>query len=369
MSLPTTNPGPRALRLVDSTMAQRDIEEVDPLTDPLWQRLLDRTDSSVFHSPAWMAVLAETYDFKPAALVTLDDSGEPVAGIPFVRVEDLIGERIVSLPFSDYCDPLVGDQEKWNRLAAQLIGEERPVVLKCLHNSVPLADGRFTQVNRAKWHGLDLKADQETIWKGINEAARRAIRKAEKDGVVVSIAEDEETVHAFFEMHFRSRKYKYHLLAQPYQFFQNIWRLILERGNGALMVATYEGEVIAGTLYLEWQDKLFYKFNASIPAHLGHRPNDLLIWKGIQYAKDKGLSYLDFGLSDWDQEALVQYKRKFATEEKTISILRHSPSQGSSKQEKEGRALISRLATLFTDEGVPDMVTNQAGILLYRFFV
>ena len=369
MSLPITNPGARALHLVDSTAAQQNMVEVDPLRDPVWQRLLDRTDSSVFHSPAWMSVLGETYGFKPTALVSLDSSGEPVAGIPFVRVEDLIGERIVSLPFSDYCDPLVGDQEKWNRLASQLVDEEHPVVLKCLHNPIPLADGRFSQVNRAKWHGVDLRSDLETIWKGINEAARRAIRKAEKDGVAVSIAEDEETVRAFFDMHFRSRKYKYHLLAQPYQFFQNIWRLILERGNGALMVATYEGEVIAGTLYLEWQDKLFYKFNASVPAHLSHRPNDLLVWKGIQHAKEKGLSYLDFGLSDWDQDALLQYKRKFATEEKTITILRHSPSQESSKQEKEGRALMSRLAELFTHEGVPDMVTEQAGILLYRFFV
>ena len=139
MSLPRTNSTPRGLRLVHSPAPQYSIVEVDPLVDPSWQQLLERVDSSVFHSPAWMTVLAKTYDFEPAALVVLDGPGEPVAGIPFVRVADLIGERVVSLPFSDYCDPLVGDRETWEGLAARLLSEECPVVLKCLHNDVPLS--------------------------------------------------------------------------------------------------------------------------------------------------------------------------------------------------------------------------------------
>src|SRR5450759_872046 len=100
LSLPRTSSTPRGLRLVDPPAPRYSIVEVDPLVDPSWQQLLDRVDSSVFHSPAWMKVLAETYDFEPAALVVLDGTGEPVAGIPFVRVADLIGERVVSLPFS-----------------------------------------------------------------------------------------------------------------------------------------------------------------------------------------------------------------------------------------------------------------------------
>jgi CelD/BcsL family acetyltransferase involved in cellulose biosynthesis len=369
VSLPRTNPRPRGLHLVDSPVAQYGIVEVDPQVDPSWQQLLDRVDSSVFHSPAWMRVLAETYGFELTAQVALDTAGKPVAGIPFATVRDIVGDRLVSLPFSDYCDPLVRDHSEWNFLSKELLTKGCPVVLKCLHNGIPLLDGRFVQVNRAKWHGLDLGPDLETLWLGLDEAARRAIRKAQRDGVVVRIAEDEETLRIFFEMHLRSRKYRYHLLAQPYQFFQNIHRLILEPLNGALMVATYRGEVIAGTLYLEWKDRLYYKFNASDPTHRGHRPNDLLVWEGIQYAKARGLRYLDFGLSDWDQETLVEYKRKFASEEKTISVLRYSPPSGTPNRERETRALLSRLTQLLTEDSVPDNVTERAGELLYRFFI
>jgi len=48
--------------------------------------------------------------------------------------------------------------------------------------------------------------------------------KSQREGLVVRLAQSEEELRAFFEMHLKVRKYKYGLLAQPYRFFQNIWR-------------------------------------------------------------------------------------------------------------------------------------------------
>src|SRR2546430_8724635 len=36
----------------------------------------------------------------------------PISGIPFFRISDMLGKRIVTLPFSDYCDPLVSDRSE-----------------------------------------------------------------------------------------------------------------------------------------------------------------------------------------------------------------------------------------------------------------
>jgi CelD/BcsL family acetyltransferase involved in cellulose biosynthesis len=94
---------------------------VDPRTDPLWQKLVDQHPSDAFHSPGWMRVLSDTYGFEVNAYVLLDNSGEPKAGIPFGRVADFKGERIVTLPFSDYCDPLVGEIDHWQRLTEPLL--------------------------------------------------------------------------------------------------------------------------------------------------------------------------------------------------------------------------------------------------------
>ena len=93
-----------------------------------------------------------------------------------------------------------------------------------------------------------------------------------------------------------------------------------------------------------------------------------MLWEGIKYAKTHGFKFLDFGLSDLDQEGLLRYKRQFATEEKRIYFLRHRPSEVQTIQEQQIRRLLPALTNLFTDEQMPDNLTEQAGEVLYRFF-
>jgi CelD/BcsL family acetyltransferase involved in cellulose biosynthesis len=344
------------------------IVSVSPEIDPLWQDLIEQRRSDVFHSPGWMRVLTETYDFQVQAYVVLDEAGHPVTGIPFCHIKDFQGERLVALPFSDYCDPLVGEPAHWRLLLDKLLAEQVPLAVRPLHCDTALTDERLAMVNQAKWHGMDLRPDLDTLWRGLHSSARRAIRKAEGTGVVIRTAECKEDLRAFFELHLGVRKYKYHLVAQPYRFFESIWDHFVENGRGFLKVAVHQDEIIGGVLFLAWKDKLYYKFNASAPTHLSLRPNDLVVWNGIRFGKTKGYTYLDFGLSDWDQEGLVGYERKFATEEKTISFLRYSPNRTPTEGQIQLRGLLSQMTDLFTDEAVPDTVTEKAGDILYQFF-
>jgi CelD/BcsL family acetyltransferase involved in cellulose biosynthesis len=340
---------------------------VDPQTDRLWCQLVNERASSAFHSPAWMRVLAETYHLDVRAIVLLDELGRPRAGMPFCRISDIMGERVVSLPFSDYCDPFVGGADDWSRLVDGLLAEGCPISIRCLHSRLPCADDRFTLVKQARWHGADLRADLASLWRGLHDSSRRAVQKAQRQGVVVRLARDTEELRAFHDMHLRVRKYKYHLLAQPYAFFERIWRHFVAEGRGALLLAIHEDRIISGVMLLEWQDVLYYKFNASVPATLACRPNDLLMWETIRYGKARGCSQLDLGLSDWDQEGLIRYKRKFATCEGVISSVLHSPDTEQLRQQREMRSMFGRLTNAFTDESVPDEVSKTAGELLYRF--
>ena len=344
------------------------IVHVDPRIDPIWQTLADRAPSSVFHSPSWIQVLTDTYGWQASAYVVLNDRGEPQAGIPFCRIADMMGERILALPFSDYCDPLVNDQQCWDYLVDCLLPHRCPISLRCLHNDLPLLDKRFAVVKQAKWHRLDLKPDLDQVWQGIDDSTHRAVRKSQREGVEVRVARSESELRAFFDMHLKVRKYKLGMLAQPYLFFQNIWRHFVDTQNGFLLLAVYQDKIVAGDFFLEWKDTLYYKFNASLPADLSHRPNDLLIWEGIQRGKARGFDFLDFGLSDIDQEGLVRYKRKFGTEEKIISFLRHTPNGLPNLAEKLTRDLLTQLTRRFTDQMVPDPVTEKAGEDLYRLF-
>jgi CelD/BcsL family acetyltransferase involved in cellulose biosynthesis len=341
---------------------------LDPVADPRWSALVEARQSSVFQSPAWLGVLRDTYGLDVQADVLVDEGGDPIAGMVYAELHDMMDPRIVSLPFSDFCDPIVDDAGAWEALIGPLLAKGCSLSLRCLNSQLPRGDARFEVTNQAKWHAVDLQREPDDIWDSLHPSARRSIRKARAGGVTVREAESREDLRAFFELHLRLRKYKYRLLAQPYRFFEHIWDAFIAPGDGALMLAVVDDEIIGGVMFLEWNDALCYKFNASSAEHLALRPNDLVVWEGIEFGQRKGLRYLDFGLSDSEQEGLVRYKRKFATEEREIYFFEHPPQGSPSEADRAMRALLPRLTEIFVDETVPDEVTERAGDLLYQFF-
>ncbi len=95
--------------------------EIDPIVDPKWDKLTRTVDhGSLFSSVSWLRVLQKTYGFSLIATVAEDVAGHVVGGIAHVLVSDLRGERIISLPFSDFCDPLVAKPEVWSTLVDAL---------------------------------------------------------------------------------------------------------------------------------------------------------------------------------------------------------------------------------------------------------
>lgn len=341
---------------------------IDPVVDERWADLAAHHGGDVFHAPAWLRVLQRTYDLPIRANVVVDAAGTAEAGWVYSPVTDMMDRRVVSLPFSDFCDPLVQTRAEWAAVSDGVITPGSRVQLKSLHCPVPLDDPRLETVGRARWHAVDLARDVDEMWEAISPSARRSIRKARKEGVHLRVGESREDMRAFFDMHLRVRKYKYGLLAQPWTFFEAIWDELLAAGTGAVVLAYRGSDLLGGVVFLEWNGTLYYKFNASVAEQQGLRPNDLVIWHAIELGAERGLDRLDFGLSDWDQEGLLRFKRKYATEEKTIHTLRSQPLDGPSDQETAYRRLLPELTALFTDPGVPDAVTEAAGGLLYRYF-
>lgn len=340
---------------------------IDPINNSLWHNLIQtHCFASVFHSPDWLRTLVDTYQFEVKAVVKTNGNGQAVAGMPYCLLDDQRGKRIISLPFSDFTDALVDNMDEWDALVQRLLAEACPIITRQLHNTVPLQDERFTLTNRAKWHGIDLQPDLDTLWNSLHDSARRAIRKSQRQGIRIRIAEKDE-LRKFFKLHLGVRKYKYHLLAQPYAFFENIWENLVESGQGLILFAECDDMVIGSLFFLCWGDVFTYKFSATNQDELQHRPTDILLWEAMQYGKAHGFKLLDLGLSDWDQEGLLRFKRKYASEEKTISFLSYTPV-GYVPPENPLGSTLNELTDLLTRPDVPDEITEKAGDLLYRFF-
>lgn len=341
--------------------------DLDPLADPSWTSLVDAHDGHLFVSRPWLTALAATYGLHYRATALLDDTERARAAVCAAHVDDLSGPRLVSLPFSDFADPLTTDPASSMALLESLTRHGLPVHLRARSSSIP----RIVPLRRtttAKWHGVDLSGGLQELQAHFHPSARRAIRRATASGVEIEPRKDHEALRDFFDLHLRVRKRKHRLLAQPFSLLEALWEAFIQHDKGVLMLATHDGDVIAGTLYLHWGSSVYYKFNASDPARLELRPNDLLIAAGIEYAHARGATLLDFGLSDASQDGLLRFKRKFASHEEDIVTLQHLPEEWDATREQQVRALLHDLTRLLTEDGVPDHVTESAGSLLYRHF-
>jgi lipid II:glycine glycyltransferase (peptidoglycan interpeptide bridge formation enzyme) len=192
------------------------------------------------------------------------------------------------------------------------------------------------------------------------------VRHAQRSGIVIRAGSTFEDARAFYELHVHTRKYKYHLLPQPLQFFHHLVEIFAPSDRILVLIAELNGKPVAGLLLLQWDNKLYYKFNASSSRHA--RPNELLIWHALLAGHERGLDRLDFGISDLDQPGLVAFKRKFATEERDVHFLEANPYGYRNEQGEQAQRLLGQLTRLLTLPSVPDEVTTAAGDELYRFF-
>jgi CelD/BcsL family acetyltransferase involved in cellulose biosynthesis len=339
---------------------------VDPRVDPRWRELAAGPHGSLFTSPAWLDAMCATYGLRPEARVTVDAEGCAVGGFAWVPIEDMRGPRLSSLPFSDRAEPLVADEYGWKELSSDALDTGVPLTLRCFDDAVLIGDPRLDVVGTAAWHGTPLAGTVDDLRARLGGTARRNIAASVRGGVRIDADRSLQGIRAFHGLHVRLRKRKYRLLAQPLEFFERIWEAFAPH-DGVVTLLAYVGDtLIAGAVLLTWNDTLYYKFGASTPEHLPLRPNDAVFWAGIRWGLERGLTWLDWGLSDLDQPGLIAYKRKWATTERRIVTLR--PTGTPQPGHREVDDVLGELTRLLTEEDVPDHITEKAGRLLYRYF-
>jgi CelD/BcsL family acetyltransferase involved in cellulose biosynthesis len=343
------------------------IVELDPRTDLRWRDLVERAGGSLFHSPEWTQVLTDTYAWAPRAFVSVR-AGAPVAGIAWCRVSDPGGERVVSLPFTDYCGPI--GEPPYDAVLDAVDALGLPTRIRVLADGAGALDAAAPlgprTVATTRWHGIDVAPDPAAVWSRMTSSARRAVRKARREGVVVEERADVGFVPRFLRLHTGVRKAKYGMLPQPRAFFDALRARFAPLGAWHPLAAVRDDRVLAATLYLRWGDTLYYKFNASDATTLECRPNDLLMWAGIELASRLGCRRVDLGASDDDQPGLIRFKRGYADHEREIQVRISGPPppRGATRW----RSCVDELAQRFTDPAVPDDLTEHAGDLLYRYF-
>ena len=101
---------------------------INPIDFPHWnESLRSLPGHTFFHTSSWADVLHRSYGYKPVYF-TIWEGDTLSALLPCMDIDSVLtGKRGVSLPFTDYCEPLVSDSGQFEELfaAAVAFGKKR----------------------------------------------------------------------------------------------------------------------------------------------------------------------------------------------------------------------------------------------------
>lgn len=301
-------------------------------------------------------------------MAAFDEAGRLRAAVPMMLVDSwFTSRRLVGLPFSDMCQPLISD-DAYGLLALR-VAQEQVNALSAASlelRGAPVAnplDFGFSNGTNFLRHVIDLESDVAAIESRLHSSARRAIRKAEREGLTVRRANDIESMRRFYRLMVLTRR-KHGLLPQPWRFFENIHRHLFSTGAGHLLLAEWRGRPVAGDLLLRFRDELLYKFNASDPRFLHLRPNNLLLWQAICTGSQLGCRTLDLGRCEEGNEGLRRFKLLWGSREERLSYYYFPENAGGGLI----RAGVARSGLAMFVKYAPLAALETLGSALYRNF-
>jgi len=345
-----------------------DIYEVDPLRDPRWQKLLDQhPQASIFHSVGWLDALHRTYGYEPVVLTTSPPESSLENGLVFCRIRSWVtGRRLVSLPFSDYCEPLCDGGEEFESLIGHLhatgIGQPWKYV-EIRPRQESLADTMkklgFGVVGKYTLHRVDLEPAAEEIFRRVDKhSVQRRVRRAERTGIVEVCGRSERLLKDFYRLMVRTRA-RHNLPPQPYAWFQNLVDCLGEAVE--LRLAYLKNIPLGAVLILHFKDTTYYKYGCSDEKFhsLGVMP--FLLWRALLRAKAIGSRILDLGRTEDSQSGLIEFKNHWTPVSSWLTYWKFpaEPFRTSSQDWKLG--MVKRICAY-----MPERLLAGAGALFYR---
>lgn len=162
---------------------------------------------------------------------------------------------------------------------------------------------------------IDLTQELDQIFMDMTASYRKAIRKAEKNGIVIKMNTNYDV---FYDINQRFRKQK------KLSSYNDGVDVNYMKKYGTLFTAEVEGEVVAGCFDLEDAKNIRGLIGASLRFEADKHEmrsiadaNKLMAWEEIKYAKAKGLTEYDLGgyytgtEKDEEKERINYFKQGF----------------------------------------------------------
>jgi hypothetical protein len=319
--------------------------------------------SSIFHTWEWLEALRKTYHFTPTAFTTDPPGALLTNAIVFCRVNSwLTGSKLVSLPFSDHCEPLVqggaGLVELLSAIKEITAGKFKYVEVRA--RSLDLRDQADLRPSRRHClHVLDLRPDIAELYSGLHkDSIRRKVRRAEREHLVLDQGRSELLLRQFYGLLLLTRR-RHRIPPQPFSWFRH---LVACLGNRlTIHMARVDGRPIASILTLCHKRTVVYKYGCSDSRYhpLGGMPR--LFWKVIHEAKSEKFQDFDLGRSDPSNVGLIRFKDHLGAATTSVQNWQLAGNGMSAKSDVANSPLLQSLLP-----HLPDTLFRLAGEIFYR---
>jgi lipid II:glycine glycyltransferase (peptidoglycan interpeptide bridge formation enzyme) len=340
------------------------VYELDPLVDPRWPEFLSgHFQASIFHSRQWLQALRQTYGYRPVVFTT--SNGKELAnGVVFCKIQSWVtGRRLVSLPFSDHCQPLANNNEL-RAILAYLKGRRKKERLRYIElRPLPETDGfdqitEFSNSEKLSFQRIDLRPEVDDIYRNFHDSCiRRKIKRAARENLEYSSGRSDDLLEKFRYLLLLTRR-RHKLPPQPASWFRNLAQCLGDKITFHLL--SKDSAPVASIVTLTYRRSIIYKYGCSDAQfhNLGGTP--FLFWKVIQQAKAEGLEEFDLGRSDYEDPGLIAFKEHLGAVSSELRYYRnpapHPKTESAGSENSFARQALARL---------PDPLLVGAGELTF----
>jgi Acetyltransferase (GNAT) domain len=342
--------------------------QLDPTLDPRWAELVEKhPKASVFHTVAWLQAIQRTYGYKPVAFTTSPPTGELKNGLVFCRINSwLTGHRLVSLPFSDHCEPLCDSAEDLNFLIHYLQAaldhqEWKYIEVRPINRNLSQTGDGIGWLSAATYylHTLDLRPDLNEVFRTLDkDSVQRRIHRAERAGLVEKCGRSEDLLEEFYALFVITRS-RHRVPPIPYAWFRN---LIHCQDKALEIRLAYKDETpIAAILTLQFRDVIYYKYGCSDARFNKFGATPWLLWRAIAAAKSNGANEFDMGRTEEDNTGLLAFKNHWVPRPKRLVYWQFPYTSSFNSVDNWKLKMAKRVFSC-----MPDRLLTIIGKLIYR---
>ena len=309
-----------------------------------WDRMDASADRVMFQTREWLEFVARTQRAEPVVAAVMD-GGERVGYFSGLVVRRF-GVRILGRPFPGWTTESMGfnlAEGVSRRDAAAALVRFAWGPLRCAH--LELKDRRLQaadleglgfESDLGLTYEVDLAGDEPAILGRMSSACRRAIRKAEKSGVTVTLVAGPGFADEFYAQ--LQDVFARQSLVPTYG-VERVCALIecLEPTGRLLLLRAVapDGRSIATGIFPAFNGTGYFWGGASLRADQILRPNEAIFWYAMRYWRERGVTTLDLG-------GAGDYKRRYGPRELWLPWFRRSRVPGLRLMRTVAREAVSR---------------------------